>query len=66
MNKELLVIINEISKNGNYNICLNNFNNPKCRGIKCQHCILSGPTEYIQSIRYVIGNIYECRINIHI
>lgn len=60
MNKELLVILNEISKNGNYNICLDNFSNPKCREIKCKHCILSEPTEYTYRIQYIIGNIYEC------
>lgn len=65
MNKELLVILNEISKEENYNICLGSFNNLKCGEIRCPYCILSGPTEYIQSIQYVIGNIYECRINIH-
>ena len=65
MNKEFLVILNEISKRENYNICLGSFNNPKCRTIRCPYCILSGPTEYIQGIQYVIGNIYEYRINIH-
>ena len=50
MNKELLVILNEISKRENYNICLGSFNNPKCRAIRCPYCILSGPTEYIQGI----------------
>lgn len=59
MNKELLVILNEISKNGNYNICLGSFNSPKCRAIRCQYCILCGLTEYIMGIRYVIGISYE-------
>lgn len=59
MNKELLVILNEISKKENYNICLGSFNNPKCRTIRCPYCILSGPTEYIMGIRYVIGISYE-------
>ena len=35
MNKELLVILSEISKKENYNICLGSFNNLKCGAIKC-------------------------------